>query len=114
MSYDSSIATYLSPQARGIPCRDLKARAPEIANYMGYHSGGIQKYSMAAEGMRREARTCGGGVPSMANGGVSASLQSIEATGMVKVDAERSLSDALTGLGMKTVDGSSNRIRLLN
>ncbi len=100
-----AVVTYLSPFARGVPCSYLRDHAADIAHNIGYESTGIQKGSFAAEGMSREARACGGGVPKMVDGGVSASLQSIGATGYIKPAAEQATSYALARAGMKTMGG---------
>ena len=78
---NSSIVCFLAPAAQGCSCADLRAQAPQIAHYMGYHTGGIVKGSMAAHGMSLEAHANGGKVPKMKHGGVSTSLQCIGAPG---------------------------------
>lgn len=110
---NNSVVSFFSPKARGIPCSTLRANAPEIADQLGYTGGGIQKGSFAAMGMSREAKAHGGGVSSMVNGGISASLQSIGAVGFIKPEAEESLSAALSRAGMKNVAGPAHGVRLL-
>ena len=77
------------------------SRVPYLAQGMGYTSSGIQKGWYAARGMSLEAKFYGGGVPKMAHGGITASLQSIGATGHIKPAAYNSLSHALEASGMK-------------
>ena len=108
-----SVLSFFSPKARGVPCSTLRANAPEIAHQLGYSAGGISKGSFAAQGMSMEAKAHGGGVPSMTNGGISASLQSVGAVGFIKPEAEESISAALGRAGMKTVRGPENGVRLL-
>ena len=83
-----------------ISCLQLMSRAPEIAHHLGYAPGGIQKGSRASMGMSREARAFGGGVPSMELGGVTASLQSIGASGTIKPEAKRAIAAALRKVGI--------------
>lgn len=78
-----------------ISCRDLLARGPELAEYLGYEAGGIRKGSRAALGQSMESCAYGGGVPSMRRGGVTASLQSIGSTGMIKPEAKDAIAAAL-------------------
>ncbi len=86
-----------------VSCRELQAAAPRLAHQAGWESGGILKSSIAAQAMSMEARAHGGGVPKMCNGGVSASLQSIGATGYVKPTAAKSLGIALGRYGARTI-----------
>ncbi len=86
-----------------VSCRELQAAAPYLANQIGWEKGGILKYSIAAKAMSTEARAYGGGVPKMSDGGVSASLQSIGATGYVKPMAATSLRTALGRYGSRTI-----------
>ena len=83
-----------------ISCRDLISRGPEIAQHLGYDSGGIRKGSTAASGHSMEACACGGGVAPMRRGGVTASLQSIGATGQIKPEAKLALTEALRRAGL--------------
>ena len=110
---NDAVLSFFSPKARGVPCSMLRANAPKIAYQLGYTGGGITKGSFAAKGMSMEAKAHGGGVPSMTDGGISASLQSIGAVGYIKPEAEESISTALGRAGMKTVRGPANGVRLL-
>jgi len=85
-----------------ISCQQLLSRGPELARHLGYSSEGIEKDSWAARGMSVEARSHGGGVPSMQYGGVTASLQSIGATGMIKPEAKRAIAAVLRQAGILT------------
>ncbi|CAE7947248.1 ESS2, partial [Symbiodinium sp. KB8] len=78
-----------------ISCRDLLSRGPELAEHLGYQFVGIKKGSHAALGQSLEARAHGGGVPSMMRGGVTASLQSIGASGIIKPEAKHAIAAAL-------------------
>jgi len=81
---------------------DLRARAPAIVNSLGYYCNGISKGSRAAKGHSMEARANGGGVPSMLEGGITASLQSIGATGRIKPSAAQTLHDGMVRGGIKS------------
>ncbi|GAX81436.1 hypothetical protein CEUSTIGMA_g8866.t1 [Chlamydomonas eustigma] len=72
----------------------IEAMAPIMAQSLGYGPSGIVKRSLGAQGMQKERQELGY-VPSMKEGGVSASLQSIGATGRVKPAAARALAAAL-------------------
>ncbi|KAJ8611136.1 hypothetical protein CTAYLR_003541 [Chrysophaeum taylorii] len=84
-------------------CSGIVERGPSIAQSMGYgtYGTGIVKGSLAAEGMRIEAKANGGGVPAMKKSGVTASLQSIGDTGRIKPAAAKSLNKALVRSGIK-------------
>lgn len=66
-----------------ISCSQLQSRGVDLARHLGYSAGGIQKGSQAARAMSREAKQNGGTIPSVKEGGVSASLQSVGALGSV-------------------------------
>ncbi|GAX81435.1 hypothetical protein CEUSTIGMA_g8865.t1 [Chlamydomonas eustigma] len=73
---------------------DLNAVATVMAQVMGFGPKGIRGHSLAALGMQKESQEHGY-VPSMQEGGVTASFQSIGATGRVKPEAAEALSAAL-------------------
>lgn len=83
-----------------VSCEDLISRGPELAEHLGYLPHGIQRDSIAARGMSHEARASGGGVPSVEEGGVSASLQSIGARGSITPKAQRAIYLALKRMGL--------------
>lgn len=106
---DNSVVYFLGSQVLPGTCREMVARGPEICNSMGYTTYGIQKSSLAADGMSIEARANGGGVPKMRNGGITASLQSIGAAGYIKPEAAASIHDGLVRGGIKR-GGDSKRL----
>jgi len=89
-------------QVDRISCRQLLSRGPELADHLGYSREGIRRGTHAACGMSVEAKAHGGGVPSMCSGGVTASLQSIGATGQIKPEAKRAIAGALRRTGYIT------------
>jgi len=82
----------------------LAPRLVDLTRYLGYGVSGIKKGTVAAAGMKMEARANGGGVPGMAFGGATASLQSIGATGNIKPAAATSLTVALRRANVLTKD----------
>ena len=109
MSQDYSVVNYFAPQAGGNSCSQLRQYASVYANNLGYSTSGIGKGSFAAQAMSYEARASGGGVRSMREGGISASLQSIGATGRIKSEAESALCQAFNTLGGRQARGIGHR-----
>jgi hypothetical protein len=64
---------------------------PDLARSLGWEEVGVKKGSFAARIMSKETKACGGRLRSMCFGGVSASLQSIGSTGLIKDEAHDSL-----------------------
>ena len=83
-----------------ISCNQLVHRGVEIVRHLGYSAAGIEKGSLAAEGMSIEARAYGGQIHGLAAGGVTASLQSIGANGYIKPQAKENLAEHLRRLGL--------------
>ena len=81
-------------------CNQLVQRGVELAQHLGYNSGGILKGSYAAQGMSIEARACGGGVYGLKDGGVTASLQSIGANGFIKPEARDNIAAHMRRCGL--------------
>ena len=90
----------LSLDSISISCGQLIRRGVELAQHLGYRTGGIHKGSLAAQGMSIEARDHGGGVPGLKDGGVTASLQSIGASGYVKPEAKANLAAHMRHCGL--------------
>jgi len=82
-------------------CATLTDRAPEaLVRPMGFGAGGIVKGSPAAFAMSVEWR-CGGGTGGkMEHGGLTASLQSVGATGAVGCQAAHAINRALQTQGV--------------
>ncbi|CAK9053267.1 unnamed protein product [Durusdinium trenchii] len=83
-----------------ISCSQLMSRGVELAQHLGYKTGGIDKGSPAAQGMSIEAQASGGGVFGLKDGGVTASLQSIGASGYVKPEAKANLAAHMRRCGL--------------
>ena len=95
------ITLFLRPSVSTVSCHELRSRGAEFSNYLGFGSGGVTKHSIAAQAMSREAKMHGGGVPKMRDGGVTASLQRIGATGYIKQEAAATISNAMRSVGLK-------------
>lgn len=95
-----------------VSCRQLLPRAGELVNYAGYERVGISKYSWAAEGMCREARARGGGVAKLRDGGITAALQSIGASGVVKKKAHETIAWTLQRTGFLREDDHGRQVRV--
>lgn len=80
---------------QSISCKQFLSRGVDIVRHLGYEKGGIKQNSWASQGMRVEARRFGGNVPAMSEGGVTASFQSIGATGYYKPQAISSVLKSL-------------------
>lgn len=113
MAGDSVIALHASTlSVERVSCSQLLSRSVELVRHFGYEEVGIKRDSDAARGMSIEAKASGGGVKRMRLGGVTASLQSIGATGMVKPEARDAIACAMLRLGLlhgrdALVDGPS-------
>jgi len=96
MASDSALAVFAQALSMDrVSCQQLLADGPNIARQLGYTRGGIQRGSYAALGMSLEAKRHWGKPTKMSRGGVSASLQSIGAKGVIKPEAYKSISYAL-------------------
>lgn len=89
---------------RSISCRQLLSRGVELAQFLGYERRGVKRGSEAALGNRLEACANGGGVPKMKHGGITASMQSIGSSGVVKDEAVSAIAHALRRSGLLTHD----------
>jgi hypothetical protein len=71
----------------------ILAQQPQLARRLGYKGEGIKKGSFGARLMSAETRACGGrgSLRAMELGGISASLQSVGATGTIKQQAADNL-----------------------
>ena len=93
-----------------------KACLDNIASSMGYTSEGISKHSAAAKCQSLEARLYDGGVPKMRNGGVTARMQSVGATGKKKTVCGAELLErlALAGFGKKRLKRFERALKLVH
>jgi hypothetical protein len=96
-----SIESYLGSQISSANCRELRRNASVYAHNFGFSDIGIQKHTSAATAMSIEARANGGGVPKMRDGGITASLQSIGASGYLKDSAAQAIHDGMVRGGIK-------------
>ncbi|KAK3278915.1 hypothetical protein CYMTET_13179 [Cymbomonas tetramitiformis] len=86
----------------------------QIAATNGWEPGGIQKGSNAAKFAKAERAYNGGSLPKMTEGGVSASFQSIGATGRIKPAAEASLMSAMIrGATLRIADANTSSKSLM-
>ena len=83
-----------------VSCEQLRSRGVDLANFLGYRASGIVKGSQAARLMSQEAKCSGGRVRSIRQGGISASLQSIGATEVIKPEVSRIIAHELRQGGL--------------
>ena len=94
-----------SQQVSSKRCQELIQKGPDICHSLGYGPCGITKGSRAAQAMSMEARQQGGGVLPMRCGGITAALQSIGDSGVVKPEAMKSIHDGMVRGGLKRSPG---------
>lgn len=88
-------AVTLGLSGTSISCSQLKSRGADLAHHLGYAPTGIQKGSPAARVMSNEAKRYGGTIPSVKDGGITASLQSVGASGSFKQHPTENIRRAL-------------------
>lgn len=93
-------------QLSQVSCNQLKSRGIDLAHHLGYLPDGIKKGSQAALAMSIETKQNGGTIPSVNEGGLIASLQSVGALGLIKAKAVENIRRALRKKGILHDDGS--------
>ena len=83
-----------------VTCSQLMSRGVDLVCYLGYEETGIKLGSSVARGMSIEARARGGGVLSMREGGLTAALQSVGATGVINEFVRETIARELRRWGL--------------